>query len=276
MRGRWQVAIVLSWLWLSAGADTEIFLARLATFDPERDTIVLKRTGRPDVNASLHKKARLWRDKQPASTEQFQQMVGKPVMVRMSVGTATRPIIREMADPDTWKWLDKVRRGVVQGKLVSVEEGYLLMEFADKSQFAYKFTPNTQFTKDGKPATVEDFAPGETLYLAPRLLSNLDTTALAVSNREQDAHIGRERTLPTVSGTLQAIDRQKMVLRVRTRAGDLREFRYDEQTEFIFKGKPLRVEQIKLPARVTVHRKRDEEGNDYARRVTIQPAPSGN
>ena len=269
MRGRWTLLIVS--IWLSGWADTEIFLARLETFDPAHDTIILKRAGRPDVSASLHKKARLWLNKQPVSTDQFQSMVGKPVMVRMSVGTATRPIIREMADPDTWKWLDKVRRGVVQGKLISVEDSYLIIEFSDKSRFAYKFTHNTRFTRDGKPVTIEEFSPGETLYLAPRLLSNLDTTALAVSNTERDTQIGRERTLPTVSGTLQATDKQNKVLRVRTRAGDMREFRYDEKTEFVFKGKPVRLEQINLPARVTVHRKRDEQGNDYARRVTLQP-----
>jgi len=269
MRSRWMLILVLSWF--GAGADTEIFLAKLDTFDPARDTIVLKRTGRPDVNASLHKKARLWLGKQPVSIEQFQTMVGKPVMVRLSVGTATRPIVREMADPDTWKWLEKVRRGIVQGKLVSVEEGYLILELPDKSRFAYKFTHNTHFTRDGKPAKLEEFAIGETLYVAPRLLSNLGTTALAVSNTERDAQIGRERTLPTVSGILQAIDKQQRILRVRTRAGDMREFRYDEDTEFVFKGKPIRLEQIKLPTRVTVHRKRDEQGNDYARRVTVQP-----
>jgi len=266
--------LVVGWLWLIAGADTEIFQARLDAFDPAQDAITLTRIGRPPIQASLHKKARLWLNQQPASTEQFQQMVGKPVMVRLSVGTATRPIIREMADPATWKWLEKVRRGIVQGKLVGIEEDYLVLELSDKSRFAYKMTRSTQLMRDGKPATLEQFVVGETLYLAPRLLSNLDTMALAVSNKERDAQIGRERSLPTVSGTLQAIDKENKILRVRTHAGDLREFRYDEKTEFILKGKPIRLEQIKPPVPVTVHRKRDEEGNDYARRVTIVPARS--
>jgi hypothetical protein len=268
------LTLAVGWLWLTACADTEIFQARLDAFDPNQDTITLTRVGRPPINASLHKKARLWLTQQPASTDQFREMVGKPVMVRLSLGTATRPIIREMADPATWKWLEKVRRGVVQGKLVSIEEDYLILEFADKSRFAYKVARSTQLMREGTPATLEQFSIGETLYLAPRLLSNLDTMALAVSNRERDAQIGRERALPTVSGTLQAIDKQNKILKVRTRAGDLREFRYDEKTEFILKGKPIGIEQIKLPVPVTVHRKRDEEGNDYARRVTIARAGS--
>jgi hypothetical protein len=266
------LTLAVGWLWLVAGADTEIFQARLDAFDPAQDTITLTRVGRPPLHASLHKKARLWLNQQPVSTEQFQQMVGKPVMVRLSVGTATRPLIREMADPATWKWLEKVRRGIVQGKLVGIEEDYLVLELPDKSRFAYKVTRSTQLMREGKPATLEQFTVGETLYLAPRLLSNLDTTALAVSNKERDAQIGRERSLPTVSGTLQAVDKEKQILRVRTRAGDWREFRYDEQTEFTFKGKPIRLDQLKLPVSVTVHRKRDAEGNDYARRVTIAQA----
>jgi hypothetical protein len=176
-----------------------------------------------------------------------------------------------MADPDTWKWLDKVRRGVVKGVLQGVEDNYLIIELPDKTRFAYRFTPKTRFERDGKPATIEDFAAGETLYLAPRLLSNLDTMLLSVSNTEKDANIGRERALPSIQGTIQSIDRQKKTLKVLTRAGDLREIRYDEKTEFAFKGKAVKVEQIKPPARATVHRTRDDEGNDYARKVTIQP-----
>jgi hypothetical protein len=271
MRGKGLLILALSGFWIGAWAETEIFLARLERFDPLNDIIVLTRSGRAVINASFHKKIRLWLNQQPVSVEQFSTMVGKSVMVRLSVGTAVRPIVREMADPDTWKWLEKVRRGVVQGKWVGFEDDYLILELADKSRFAYKLAPSTRIVRDGKPASLEDFAPGETLYIAPRLLSNLDTMALAISNNEQDAQIGRERTLPTVSGTLQAIDGKNGRLKVRTQAGDLREFVYDEETEFVLKGKRVRPDQIKLPVRVTVHRQRDDEGNDYAQRVTIQP-----
>ncbi len=254
-----------------AFAATEIFLATLVTFDPEGNTIILRRTGKPDMSATLHKKPRLWLNKQPVDVEQFRQMEGKPVMVRVSVGTQVRPVVREMADPDTWKWLEKVRRGIVKGTLQGVENNYLIVELPDKTRFAYRFTPKTRFERDGKPATIEDFAIGETIYLAPRLLSNLDTMVLSVSNTEKDAQIGRERALPSIQGTIQGIDRQKKIIKFLTRAGDVREIRYDEKTEFTFKGKPIKVEQIKPPARATIHRSRDEEGNDYARKVTIQP-----
>ncbi len=266
---------VLCWLLCAvltgAFAETEIFLATLAQFDPESNTIILKRTGKPDMNATLHKKPRLWMNKQPADVEQFRQMEGKQVMARVSVGTQVRPVVREMADPDTWKWLEKVRRGVVKGVLQGVEDNYLVVELPDKTRFAYRFTPKTRFERDGKPATIEDFAVGETLYLAPRLLSNLDVMLLSVSNTEKEANIGRERALPSIQGTIQNIDRQKKILKMLTKAGDLREIRYDENTEFTFKGKAVKVEQIKPPARATIHRTRDAEGNDYARKVTIQP-----
>lgn len=255
----------------SALAETEIFLATLTKFDPEGNSIILKRTGKPDMNATLHKKPRLWINKQPVDVEQFRQMEGKQVMARVSVGTQVRPVVREMADPDTWKWLDKVRRGIVKGTLQAVENNYLIIELPDKTRFAYKFTPKTRFERDGKPATIEDFAIGETLYFAPRLLSNLDTMLLSVSNTEKDAQIGRKRALPSIQGTIQSINRQKKIMKVLTRAGDLREIRYDEKTEFTFKGKTIKVEQIKPPVRATIHRTRDEEGNDYARRVTILP-----
>lgn len=265
---------VFAGLWLSmlfaiAGAKTEIFLATLVRFDPEEGTIVLKRAGQPDMDAVLHKKPRLWIQKQLVAVEAFRQMEGKQVMVRASVRNQTRPVVREMADPDTWKWLDKVRRGVVKGTLVRVEGDSLIIQLPDKSQFVYKFTPKTRFQRNGKPATIEDFAVGETLYLTPRLLSNLDTMLLSVSNTETDAQIGRERSLPSVQGTIQSIDPQQKVLKVLTRAGELRTIRYDENTKLNFKGKEVEVEQIKTPARATIHRTLDAEGNDYARKVTI-------
>lgn len=270
-KGRAKFLILGCLLWLTALAETEIFQARLQTFDPEANTIVLKRTGKPDVNATLHKQVRLWINKSPATIDQFRQMTGEVVMVRMSVGTQVRPVVREMADPASWKWLEGVRRGIVKGILKGVEENYLMIELPDKTQFAYRFTPKTQWERDGKPATIEDFAIGETLYLAPRLLANLDVMLLSVSNTEKDAQVGRERVLPSLNGTIQAIDRQRKLIRFLTRAGDLREIYYDEQTEFTFNGKAVRVEQVKLPARATIHRKRNEEGKDYARKVTLLP-----
>ncbi len=264
------VLLIVSGLMLTLYAETEIFQAHLVKFEPEGDSVVLKRAGRAELSVSLHKKARLWLNRQPASLESFREMVGKPVMVRLSVGTATRPILREMADPDTWKWLERVRRGVVQGTLMGIEEEYLIVEFADRTRFVYKINPSTRFVKKGQPATPEAFQAGEKIYLAPRLLSNLDTMALVVSDSEQQAAIGRERTLPTVRGTLQAIDKNAQMLKVRTQAGDVRQFRYDEKTVFTLKGKAVAIDKIKLPVQVVVHRRRDEAGNDYAHRVTLQ------
>jgi hypothetical protein len=59
------LAAALSW------AETEIFLATLAKFDPDGGTIILKRTGKPDMNATLHKKPRLWLNKQPPTSSSF-------------------------------------------------------------------------------------------------------------------------------------------------------------------------------------------------------------
>ncbi len=271
-KGRAILSVLFGLAWLAGFAQTEIFQARLETYNPRGNTIILKRTdNKPDVNATLYRNARLWMNRRPVTVDQFRQMEGQTVVVRMSVGTQVRPVIREMADPDTWEWLMKVRRGVVQGKLRGVEGNYLLIEFEDGSQFAYRYTPNTRWERDDKPAKLEDFAIGETLYLAPRLLSNLDTVLLSVSNAEKGAEVGRERALPSLKGTIEAIDRQRKVIRFLTQGGDLREVYYDEETEFTFQGKVIKPEQIKPPARATVHRVRDEEGKDYARKVTIQP-----
>jgi len=252
-------------------AETEIFQAKLESLDADGGRVVLKRKGGADVQANLHKKARFWLNKKPVSLQQLEQTVGEQVMVRMSVNTSVTPTVREMADLVTWKWLESVRRGVVKGRILELEENALVIELPDKSQFTYKLTPKTKWERDSQPAQLEDFRVGEPVFIAPRLLSNLETMLTVVSNTEKGSQVGRERLLPTFSGVLESVDLSKRIVKVRTKAGDMREIRYDDKTEFVFNSKPVKPDKIKPPADVTVHRGKDSDGNDYARRITIKP-----
>lgn len=256
-------------LWCAGLAETEIFQAILVSIEPEKEQVRLQRKGGSEVQAELYKKARYWLRKAPASLESFRQMEGATVMIRMSVRSGATPAVREMADLETWKWLEKVRRGVVKAKLIALEEELLTAEFADGTRFTYRVTPKTQWERDGQPASRANFRVGETVYLVPRLLSNLDTMLLIVSNNEKGAQIGRERSLPTVSGTLEVLDLNKQILRLRSKSGDVREFRFDDQTEFVKSGQRITADKVRLPANVTVHRRKESEGTEYAKRVTI-------
>jgi hypothetical protein len=268
-RHTWAVLIVL---FLTTGwTETEIFQAKLESLDVDSERVVLKRKGGADVQANLYKKARFWLKKKPVTQQEFEKATGEQIMVRMSVKTSVTPTVREMADLDTWKWLDTIRRGVVKGRILELEENALVIEFPDKSQFVYKLTAKTKWERDSQPAKLEDFRVGEAVFIAPRLLSNLDTMLNVVSNTEKGSQVGRERLLPTFSGTLESVDLTKKVVKVRTKAGDVREMRYDDKTEFVLNSKPVKPDKIKIPTEVTVHRGTDAQGNDYTRRITVKP-----
>ncbi|CUU37610.1 MAG: DUF5666 domain-containing protein [Armatimonadetes bacterium] len=252
-------------------AETEIAQVKLVKVDLQQRTLTLQRTGQAEFVADLHKNPRLWWEKKPLALEKLAEHTGKRVMVRMSVDTGRKPIVRELADPDTWKWLDTVRRGVVKGVLKALDEETLTLEFPDKSEFTYRHNARTQWEKGGQPASPEDFKQGEVVFIAPRLLSNLDTLAQAVSDREQDTQQARERTLPTVQGVVQTHDLLNRRISIRTRAGDTREFVYDQNTEFVSEGKPIKPQQVKVGATITVHRRRSTDGSEYARRITLHP-----
>lgn len=268
---RYFLFILMGLFCMTGWTETEIFQAKLETMDAGSGQLLLKRKGGADVRANLYKKARFWLKKKPVSSEQFAQAAGEQVMVRMSVNTSVTPTVREMADLETWKWLESVRRGVVKGKILELEENALIIELPDKSQFAYKLTDKTKWERDSQPAKLEDFRVGEPVFIAPRLLSNLETMLTVVSNTEKGSQVGRERLLPTFSGTLVSVDLAKQTVKIRTKAGDSRELRYDDKTEFVSAGKPVKPDKIKPPTEVTVHRGKDLDGNDYVRRITIKP-----
>lgn len=258
-------------MWMGALAETEIAQVKLVRLDLQAETLVLQRVGQAEFTATLHKRPRLWWNKQPLAVDKLAEYVGKRVVVRMRVEKGRKPIVRELADPTTWKWLESVRTGIVKGTLKSLEDDSITLEFGDKSRFTYRTTARTHWLKAGKPVPPSAFEVGTTVFVASRLLSNLDTVALAVSDRYQDAQQGRKRALPTVQGRVVHHDLQAKHLVVRTAAGDERTFVYDQQTEFVSGGKPIKPEQVKAGTTVTVHRRRNADGSEYARRVTLHP-----
>lgn len=265
---------ILGWLlgslWM-AHAETEIAQVKLVAVNLQEQTLTLQRTGQAPFLAMLHKSPRLWWDKKPLALEKIGELINQRVVVRMSLERGRKPIVRELADPNTWKWLESVRKGIVKGVLKAIDAESLTLEFPDKSQFTYRITARTEWMQAGNPTSPDAFQVGMTVFVAPRLLSNLDTVALAVSNRDRDTQQARERTLPTVRGVVQLHDPLAKRIVVRTPSGDTREFVYDQQTEFVSNGKPIKPEQVKVHAEVTIHRRRNPDGSEYARRITLHP-----
>src|SRR5258708_15036317 len=69
--------------------------------------------------------------------------------------------------------------------------------------------------KKGKsPATSADFKPGSKVYVAPRMLPSGGIMAIGISETPQATARLKERSKPTLSGTVKAISAEKKTLSI--------------------------------------------------------------
>lgn len=120
-----------------------------------------------------------WRNRAPSGRTSFS--VGDAVGVRLKTD-ATPVVLREMADLDTWKWLDQIRKQVVMGTLLRAEAKTLTLRLEDGSTFTFRHSDKSAIDLKGKPAGLNDLVEGQKLYVKGRLLPSLDTWVVSLSD----------------------------------------------------------------------------------------------
>lgn len=247
-------------------ADTEIFDAKLIKLDPKESEAVVQKRGGPEQTAPLGKSAKLWADKKPVTQEDFKKQIGKTVRVRMSVRTNAGDHIREMADLETAKWLDAIRRGEHKATLESIEDETVEVKFPDGAKFTYRFGDKTAITKQGKPATMEEFEKGDLVHVSPRLLSNLETTLLKISDAAQAAAVAK----PTAErGLLKGVDQTGKRLRFAPAGKADALIAFDQSTLFLLSGKTIQPKDVAVPVEASIEKK-----GEIAAKVILY-SPSG-
>lgn len=124
---------------------------------------------------------RCWKAQSSADRDAFAK--GETVNVRIKTDSDP-PVLREISDERTWKWLDSIRRSTRKGTLEKVDAKFLHLKFEDGSRFSYRITDKSDLKLSGKtnPST-SDLAPGQTVYVRGRLLPNLDTWVIELSDQ---------------------------------------------------------------------------------------------
>ncbi len=116
---------------------------------------------------------RRWYSKAPAQRENFK--IGDVVQVRIKTDSDP-PMLREIADAATWKWLESVRKSTMKATVEKLDSRMLHVKFADGSRFSYRITEKSDIKLSGKTtAGLNDIAVGMTVYVKGRLLPTLDT-----------------------------------------------------------------------------------------------------
>ena len=116
---------------------------------------------------------RFWRRKATGERTDFKAEDLVTVRIKTNVDP---PEIREMADRETWKWIDSCRKQPMAGTLQKVDAKYVTIKFADGSSFDYRATDKSKVTfKDHPDWKLSDLQVGLNVYVKGRTLATLDT-----------------------------------------------------------------------------------------------------
>ena len=187
------------------------------------------------------------------------------------------PTLREMADPESWAWLEKIRKEPQKATIEKMDAKSIDVRFPDGKAFTYRYSDNTEITLGGKKASASELAKGQTIYLKGRLYSSLDTGLAKVSDLpilgKPVAKPKREKFPPLPpSGSLEG---KVLEIRSNLRMIDLEaegrtlHITYSQNTAITLDGKPAGLADIAKGQRCHVQYKRDKTGRILASKVEL-------
>lgn len=227
---------------------------------------------------------RFWKGKSAAKRDDLK--AGDSIYARVKVDNDP-PILRELADKETWKWLDKVRKEPQLGTIEKVDSKYVMVKFPDGSKFSYRATDKSKVQlKDTPDAGLSDLKVGQMVYLKGRTLPTLDTWLVEVSDSPialpksaskskaaaEEKKVVRKPALPDsgklTGHTLVLIPKLSMFDVI---ASDNRSLHilYNSQTKFFLEGKPTTAQAIERGLRFSLLYQRDRFGRILATKVEL-------
>lgn len=221
---------------------------------------------------------RFWKDCGPIKKDAFAK--GDMVFARIKTDTDP-PLLRELADPVTWKWLEKIRHEYVKGTVEKVEAKRLLLKLEDGKNFSYSISEKSAAKIKDKPdMTVMRLEAGTQVWAKGRLLSNLDTWLVEVTDVKPPDKPSKSPKEPAkktdplpdagtlsgmITGHLEALRMFDLVSGVRAL-----HISYNASTKFTFEGKPGKPSQLKSGQKCIVEYRRDKAGRILALKVEIE------
>lgn len=242
----------------------------LVAIDTGAATLALKPRAGAEILYRFTEKTHFLRAKRAATAADFQP--GETVVVRFRKSSVGPASLYDVADRVSWDWLTRVRRETTRVTILEITDDSLrASEGADNTPLEYRITEKTLWARGGQPASAADFKTGESVHVAPRLLPGGGLMAAAVSDASDMTARLKERTRPTVSGTVKACDPAKRTLSLRSAAGDERDFSIAPDCVARLSSRDVPLASVRAGQSVTLHLKRDEEGEQIITRITIHP-----
>lgn len=228
---------------------------------------------------------KFWARKEACKRDAFK--VGDSVLVRIKTD-ADPPIIRELADVATGKWLQGIRSSYQRAVIDKVDSKYLHVKFEDGSKFSYRATEKSNLKLKDKPeGALSDLQPGMTVFVKGRLLPTLDTFAWEVTDITPTAPTSgpKPKKAPAkekakkldpipASGVIEGVfyslfPELKMFDGIFE--GRALHISYNLRTKFLLNGKEVSPEVMKRHLPLIVYYKRDSAGRILASKVELKP-----
>ncbi len=201
--------------------------------------------------------------------------VGLEVTVRVGRSSNGQPRLYDLTDSSSWRWLTRIRREITEGTITEIRSSEIVLkDRAEGGLYPYRITEKSGLERDGKPASMADYAVGDTVWIAPRMLPSGAAMATAVAGSKAAAGVLRERSQPTVTGTVEKWDLAGRSLTLKTRAGDRRILVVANDCVIRRDGKTVPAAVLKAGAYLTAHIKRFEEGVERVQRMTLKKPPA--
>lgn len=228
---------------------------------------------------SPEKKTRFWAKRATADATAFH--AGDSVVARIAPDESPAAL-REIADKQSWDWLEKIRKGVCEGTVKAFDGKRLTVAFADGTEMAYRATEKSQVTIDGKPATLGDLKVGQRLWTKGRTLPTYDVWLVAAADKAI-------ATTPKKAATKKAIEEKPKKLAASGKLegeidvhfqgqgmfdlivdGRRLHISYFSSTAFTFGGTKAGPNELVYKRAATVTYKRDQYGRIGASKVEIR------
>ena len=160
------------------GAGTKIVQGKLEVAS-EGDAWVL-RVGTDAIPVSTESRTRFWKGRAAADAKAFKP--GDAIFARIAPDYSPA-VLREIADKESWTWLETIRKGVREGTVKAFDGKHLTMSFADGTEMAYRATEKSKLSLAGLPVTLGDLKTGQKLWLKGRTLPTLDVWLVEASDK---------------------------------------------------------------------------------------------
>ncbi len=151
-------------------------LAKVVSVDSGSITLSV---GKETFSATTDSKTKIWVKR--ATGELTGYTKDSMVFIRLKKDTAPA-LLREIADGESQKWLDKVRKTIVGGKLKELSEKYATFALDDGTDLSYRATAKSKVFIKAKEGTLADLKIGDHYFLKGRTLATLDIWLVSASD----------------------------------------------------------------------------------------------